>query len=153
MTGTACSKLRGHWPHALLLDGSAGIALRFAQHLAKGLLCEDQRENGEPKAARASRATGSCKATILITGSWYPRRWQPRRAWATAPTTKRIKPRKPTPTRAKKTRAPSKEIKIEQIRGLLDFVGVGWRRGDARVVVLDPAELGRVRTSRRPTRC
>jgi DNA polymerase III, gamma/tau subunits len=40
----------------------------------------------------------------------------------------------------KKTRAPSKEIKIEQIRGLLDFVGVGSHRGGARVVVLYPAE-------------
>jgi DNA polymerase-3 subunit delta' len=40
----------------------------------------------------------------------------------------------------KKTRTPSKEIKIEQIRGLLDFVGLGSHRGGARVVVLYPAE-------------
>jgi DNA polymerase-3 subunit delta' len=40
----------------------------------------------------------------------------------------------------KKTRAPSKEIKIEQVRALLDFCGVGSHRGGARVVVLAPAE-------------
>ena len=40
----------------------------------------------------------------------------------------------------KKTRAPSKEIKIEQVRGVLDFCSMGSHRGGARVVVLYPAE-------------
>ena len=39
-------QLRGHWPHALLLHGQAGIGkLRFAQHLAQGLLCEAQQRH------------------------------------------------------------------------------------------------------------
>ena len=40
----------------------------------------------------------------------------------------------------KKTRTLSKEIKIEQVRALLDFCGVGAHRGGARVVLVYPAE-------------
>ncbi|WP_278501357.1 LysR substrate-binding domain-containing protein, partial [Paraburkholderia fungorum] len=58
-------QLRGHWPHALLLHGQAGIGkLRFAQHLAQGLLCEAQQANGEP--------CGTCVACNWFTQGNHP---------------------------------------------------------------------------------
>ncbi|XUW89880.1 DNA polymerase III subunit delta' [Burkholderia sp. M6-3] len=132
-------QLRDHWPHALLLHGQAGIGkLRFAQHLAQGLLCEDPRDNGEP--------CGACVACNWFTQGNHPdyRIVVPEALAAEAGigigNGADEKAEKADGEEGKKTRAPSKEIKIEQIRGLLDFVGVGSHRGGARVVVLAPAE-------------
>ncbi|MCC8404967.1 DNA polymerase III subunit delta' [Paraburkholderia sp. MMS20-SJTN17] len=136
-------QLRGHWPHAMLLHGQAGIGkLRFAQHLAQGLLCEAPQPNGEP--------CGACVACNWFTQGNHPdyRIVVPEALAAEAgPASaangaedKAEKTDKPDGDEGKKTRAPSKEIKIEQVRGLLDFVGVGSHRGGARVVVLYPAE-------------
>ncbi|MEA3129658.1 MAG: polymerase subunit delta, partial [Paraburkholderia sp.] len=130
-------QLRGHWPHALLLHGQAGIGkLRFAQHLAQGLLCEAQQPNGEP--------CGACVACNWFTQGNHPdyRIVVPEALAAEAGLGNAAdeKAEKADGDEGKKTRAPSKEIKIEQIRGLLDFVGVGSHRGGARVVVLYPAE-------------
>ena len=74
-------QLRGHWPHALLLHGQAGIGkLRFAQHLAQGLLCEAPQPNGEP--------CGTCVACHWFAQGNHPdyrdracpRRWPPQPA-------------------------------------------------------------------------
>ena len=132
-------QLRSHWPHALLLHGQAGIGkLRFAQHLAQGLLCEAQQPNGEP--------CGHCVAC-----GWFAQGNHPDyrivvpdapAAVAGVPSAddKPDKADKDDGGDAKKTRAPSKEIRIEQVRALLDFSGVGSHRGGMRVVVLYPAE-------------
>jgi DNA polymerase-3 subunit delta' len=130
-------QLRGHWPHALLLHGQAGIGkLRFAQHLAQGLLCEAQLANGEP--------CGQCPACTWFTQGNHPdyRIVVPEALAAEAGLVAAAdeKAEKADADDGKKTRAPSKEIKIEQVRGLLDFCGVGSHRGGARVVVLAPAE-------------
>jgi DNA polymerase III subunit delta' len=130
-------QLRGHWPHALLLHGQGGIGkLRFAQHLAQGLLCEAQLANGEP--------CGACVACNWFTQGNHPdyRIVVPEALAAEAGLNSAAdeKAEKADADEGKKTRAPSKEIKIEQVRGLLDFVGVGSHRGGARVVVLYPAE-------------
>jgi DNA polymerase-3 subunit delta' len=42
--------------------------------------------------------------------------------------------------KSKSTKAPSKEIKIEQIRALADFMNISTHRQGLRVVVLYPAE-------------
>ncbi|MDE1184341.1 DNA polymerase III subunit delta' [Paraburkholderia sp.] len=130
-------QLRGHWPHALLLYGQAGIGkLRFAQHLAQGLLCEAGLPDGQP--------CGACKACTWFAQGNHPdyRIVVPEALAAEAGLNAAAdeKADKADADDAKKTRAPSKEIKIEQVRGLLDFVGVGSHRGGARVVVLYPAE-------------
>ncbi|HEY1996765.1 DNA polymerase III subunit delta' [Paraburkholderia sp.] len=136
-------QLRGHWPHALLLHGQAGIGkLRFAQHLAQGLLCEAQKPNGEP--------CGACAACNWFVQGNHPdyRIVVPEALAAEAglgapaddKAEKTEKADKGDAEEGKKTRAPSKEIKIEQVRALLDFCGVGSHRGGARVVVLAPAE-------------
>ena len=131
-------QLREHWPHALLLHGQAGIGkLRFAQHLAQGLLCEAQLPNGEP--------CGACAACNWFVQGNHPdyRIVVPEALAAEAGLANAAadeKAEKADADDAKKTRAPSKEIKIEQVRALLDFTGVGSHRGGARVVVLAPAE-------------
>ncbi|CAG4916189.1 DNA polymerase III subunit delta' [Paraburkholderia gardini] len=132
-------QLRAHWPHALLLHGQGGIGkLRFAQHLAQGLLCEAPQANGEP--------CGTCVACNWLTQGNHPdyRIVLPEALAAEAgfasAASDEPKPDKADADEGKKTRAPSKEIRIEQVRALLDFVGVGSHRGGARVVVLYPAE-------------
>jgi DNA polymerase-3 subunit delta' len=132
-------QLRGHWPHALLLHGQAGIGkLRFAQHLAQGLLCESVQPNGEP--------CGACAACNWFVQGNHPdyRIVVPEalaaEAGVAASDDKADKAERADADDTKKTRAPSREIRIEQVRALLDFCGVGSHRGGARVVVLAPAE-------------
>ncbi|PXW27453.1 DNA polymerase III subunit delta' [Paraburkholderia caballeronis] len=136
---TRLQQLRSHWPHALLLHGQAGIGkLHFAKHLAQGLLCESPLPNGEP--------CGRCAACGWFSQGNHPdyRIVVPEALAAetgAAPADdKAEKADKGDGDDAKKTRAPSKEIRIEQVRALLDFSGVGSHRGGMRVVVLYPAE-------------
>lgn len=132
-------QLRAHWPHALLLHGQAGIGkLRFAQHLAQGLLCEAALPDGQP--------CGKCAACTWFTQGNHPdyRIVLPEALASEAGFTSAAADEKAEKADAddggKKTRTPSKEIKIEQVRALLDFCGVGSHRGGVRVVVLYPAE-------------
>jgi DNA polymerase-3 subunit delta' len=132
-------QLRAHWPHALLLHGEAGIGkLQLAQHLAQGLLCESSRANGEP--------CGTCPACLWFSQGNHPdyRVVLPEALAglaAAAPNDAADAPaEKADGDEGKKTRTPSKEIKIEQVRALLDFCGLGSHRGGMRVVVLYPAE-------------
>ncbi|WP_213295504.1 DNA polymerase III subunit delta' [Paraburkholderia sacchari] len=133
-------QLRSHWPHALLLHGQAGIGkLQFAQHLAKGLLCESPQADGQP--------CGTCPACTWFAQGNHPdyRIVLPEAlaglaGQAGAEDKEDAKADKGDADEGKKTRAPSKEIRIEQVRALLDFTGVGSHRGGLRVVVLYPAE-------------
>ncbi|WP_322043488.1 DNA polymerase III subunit delta' [Paraburkholderia sp. J67] len=133
-------QLRSHWPHALLLHGQAGIGkLQFAQHLAKGLLCESPQADGQP--------CGTCPAcTWFAQGNHPDYRVVVPEALAGlvgpsgADDKDDAKADKADGEEGKKSRTPSKEIKIEQVRALLDFTSVGSHRGGSRVVVLYPAE-------------
>ncbi|MDR5738399.1 MULTISPECIES: DNA polymerase III subunit delta' [unclassified Caballeronia] len=126
-------QLRAHWPHALLLHGEAGIGkLHLAQHLAQGLLCETPAANGEP--------CGACPACLWFSQGNHPdyRAVLPEALAGLAGDDASAD--KSDDGDSKKSRAPSKEIKIEQVRALLDFCGVGSHRGGLRVVLLYPAE-------------
>jgi DNA polymerase III subunit delta' len=137
---TRLQQLRAHWPHALLLHGQAGIGkLRFAQHLAQGLLCEAALPNGEP--------CGKCAAcTWFMQGNHpdyrivLPEALASEAGFSSASAADEKADKADADEGGKKTRTPSKEIKIEQVRALLDFCGVGSHRGGMRVVVLYPAE-------------
>ncbi|KAG0164046.1 hypothetical protein DFQ30_010577, partial [Apophysomyces sp. BC1015] len=109
--------LRGHWPHALLLHGQAGIGkVEFARELAQGLLCERAYDDGRP--------CGQCAAcTWLVQGNHPDFRLVCPEAMATAAapvqadgdTGKSAKGGRVTDEDSgKKSKAPSKEIKIEQ---------------------------------------
>ena len=129
-------RLRAQWPHALLLYGQAGIGkLRFAQHLAQGMLCEAPAANGEP--------CGQCVACNWFVQGNHPdyRAVLPEAlASEAAGAAASVAEEKADGEEGKKTRTLSKEIKIEQVRALLDFCGVGAHRGGARVVLVYPAD-------------
>jgi DNA polymerase-3 subunit delta' len=140
-------QLRAHWPHALLLHGQAGIGkLHFAQHLARALLCEtplNEREDGAP--------CNTCAAC-----HWFEQHNHPdyrlvvpdALAAETGSTSDDDRDEKNDAASkadaddgsSKKNRAPSREIRIEQIRAVLDFCDIGSHRGGMRVVVVYPAE-------------
>src|SRR5258706_10232788 len=136
--GPRLQQLRAHWPPALLLHGQAGIGkLRFAQHLAQGLLCEAPLANGEP--------CGQCVACNWLTQGNHPdyRIVLPEALAAEsgfAVAADDAKAEKADGDEGKKTRAQSKEIKIEQVRALLDFVGVGSHRRGVGDDLASPAE-------------
>ncbi|MBV6324309.1 DNA polymerase III subunit delta' [Duganella violaceipulchra] len=127
--------LRQRMPHAILFHGAAGIGKSdFIERFAQGLLCEAVLPDGH--------ACGQCASC-----GWFSQH--------NHPDYRRVRPEaledEPTgdgeegdgeakKTTAKSAKAPSKEIKIEQIRNLADFMNISTHRQGLRVVVLYPAE-------------
>jgi DNA polymerase-3 subunit delta' len=129
-------QLRERLPHAILFHGPEGIGkTAFAEQFAQALLCETPASDGQ-----ACGQCGSC--------GWF--------AQYSHPDYRRVRPEaledgdstesdeaadagegKKT---AKSTRAPSKEIKIDQIRALADFMNISTHRQGMRVITLYPAE-------------
>jgi DNA polymerase-3 subunit delta' len=125
-------QLRARMPHAILFHGAAGIGKAgFIENFAKSLLCEN--------AAADGHACGAC-----VSCGWFDQQ--------NHPDYRRVRPEalEDEPVgegeegeegkKAAKTKAPSKEIKIEQIRSLADFMNISTHRQGLRVVVLYPAE-------------
>jgi DNA polymerase-3 subunit delta' len=121
--------MRARLPHALLLHGAAGSGkLALAERFAQALLCEADRSQSAP--------CGSCAACRWFLAGSHPdvRYVEPeaiaRQAASAeddeAPAVKPVKP--------------SREIKIDQIRALADFINLGSHRGGARIAILHPAE-------------
>lgn len=121
--------MRGRLPHALLIHGRPGIGkLHLAQVLAQSLLCEDRGNEG--------LACGLCPACAWYASGNHPdfRLIQPE---ALAPAQEDAEAAEAAEESKKK---PSKQIKIEQIRALSDFLNVGSHRSGHRVVLIHPAE-------------
>jgi DNA polymerase-3 subunit delta' len=137
---------RQHWqslfaaadrlPHALLLCGPEGGGKRaFAEALAQRLLCEQPGADGQ--------ACGSCESC-----RWFAR--------GTHPDVRRVEPESEVeeaaaeadedaePGRKKKA---SRQILIDRVRALNDFVMVGTHRHGMRVILIDPAEAMNVHTA------
>jgi DNA polymerase-3 subunit delta' len=125
-------QLRPRLPHAILFHGAAGIGKSdFIERFAQSLLCEDVRADGH-----ACALCASC--------GWFSQH--------NHPDYRRLRPEAleddiapdgdddGVKKSAKSTKAPSKEIKIEQVRALADFMNVSTHRQGLRVVVLYPAE-------------
>jgi DNA polymerase-3 subunit delta' len=127
-------QLREKMPHAILFHGAAGTGKSgFIEAFAQALLCENIRPDGH--------ACGSC-----VSCGWFVQH--------NHPDYRRVRPESfedelpegeegaeaDTGKKAKATKAPSKEIKIEQIRALADFMNISTHRQGLRVVVLYPAE-------------
>ncbi|AKU20956.1 DNA polymerase III subunit delta' [Massilia sp. NR 4-1] len=125
-------QLRQRMPHAILFHGAAGIGKSsFIEQFAQALLCENARPDGH--------ACGECASC-----GWFLQQ--------NHPDYRRIRPESmedevagegeegEESKKAAKSKTPSKEIKIEQIRSLADFMNISTHRQGLRVVVLYPAE-------------
>jgi DNA polymerase-3 subunit delta' len=136
---TAWSQLqtmRERLPHAILFHGPAGIGKAgFIEAFAQSLLCENVRPDGH--------ACGSCASCGWFVQHNHPdyRRVRPE-ALEDEPASEGDGAENAADgdKKAKSTKAPSKEIKIEQIRNLADFMNISTHRQGLRVVVLYPAE-------------
>lgn len=124
--------LRVRLPHAILFHGQAGIGkAAFAEAFAQSLLCEARRQDGH--------ACGSC-----LSCGWFDQ--------YAHPDYRRVRPEifddeeagdtddGESRKTAKATKAPSKDIRIEQVRALADFMNISTHRQGKRVVLLYPAE-------------
>ncbi|MDB5761107.1 MAG: polymerase subunit delta [Herminiimonas sp.] len=129
-------QLRERLPHAILFYGPEGIGkTTFAEHFARSLLCEALADEGH--------ACGQCASC-----GWF--------AQYSHPDYRRVRPEvlddedgaesedsagaAETKKTAKSAKAPSKEIKIDQIRALADFMNISTHRQGRRVISLYPAE-------------
>ena len=121
-------------PHAFLLYGPQGIGkTRFAEHFAQSLLCEAPDADGH--------ACGQC-----VSCGWFVQ--------YSHPDYRRVRPElldeedaqqtegeaEATSKSTKASKTPSKEIVINQIRALADFMNISTHRRGRRVIVLYPAE-------------
>ncbi len=137
--GTAWQQLqhlRARLPHAILFHGNPGIGkTAFAEAFAASLLCENRAADGH--------ACGTC-----LSCGWFDQ--------YSHPDYRRIRPEvldgddsegeeenpdaSDTKKPAKAAKALSKDIRIEQIRALGNFMNLSTHRQGKRVVLLYPAE-------------
>jgi DNA polymerase-3 subunit delta' len=118
----------GKLPHALLIHGAQGIGkLALAERIAQLLLCE---------AESGAKPCGRCDGCRWYLAGSHPdfRRIEPESM------AREIEPEEGEAAPAKKTAKPSTEIKIEQVRGLADFLNLRSHRGKLRVALVHPAE-------------
>ena len=112
-------------PHALLVHGAQGVGkLGLAEALAQTLLCESS----------SRKPCNACDGCRWFLSGNHPdfRRVEPEAL------AKQVEYEDEAP--AKKPKQPSIEIKIEQVRGLADFLNIGSHRGGRRVALIHPAE-------------
>lgn len=125
-------QLRERLPHAILFYGTEGIGkTAFAEAFAQSLLCEAPLAGGH--------ACGTCASCGWFSQYNHPdyRRVRPEILDGDDGDAEGDAEEKKS---AKASKAPSKEIKIDQIRALADFMNVSTHRSGMRVVVLYPAE-------------
>ena len=127
-------QLRGRWPHAILVHGPQGIGKTvFAEWLAQSLLCESPEKDGQ--------ACGGC-----VSCGWFSQ--------YSHPDYRRLRPEileaddaeadtedgASAKSGAKSAKAPSKEIVINQVRSLSEFMTISTHRQGVRAIVIYPAE-------------
>lgn len=114
-------------PHALLIHGVRGVGkLALAERIAQLLLCEQE-----------NKPCGACAGCRWYLAGTHPdfRRIEPEALAREAPPSE-----EPVEEAPAKRGKPSIEIKVDQIRGLEDFLNIGSHRGRLRVALVHPAE-------------
>jgi len=115
-------ELRKRPPNAVLFKGTKGIGkFDLAMNFAQSLLCQN--------AERFELACGSCSSCRWFEQESHPdfRLLQPEESSRNGEETETGK-------------KPSKQISVDQVRALADFVGMSAHQGGKRVVVIYPAE-------------
>jgi DNA polymerase-3 subunit delta' len=129
-------QMRGRLPHAILFHGPQGIGkTMFAEHVARSLLCEHPDAEGH--------ACGACPSCGWFGQYSHPdfRRVRPETLEEeTGEGGEEGKDADGDGKKAKSAKAPSKDIKIDQVRALADFMNVSTHRQGLRIVALYPAE-------------
>jgi DNA polymerase-3 subunit delta' len=131
---TQLQQMRARLPHAILFYGPAGIGKAdFIEAFARSLLCENVRPDGH--------ACGACASCGWFIQGNHPdyRRVRPEALEDEAPPAEGDEGGDGD-KKSKSTKTASKDIKIEQIRALSDFMNISTHRQGLRVVVLYPAE-------------
>lgn len=114
----------GRLPHAMLLYGTAGTGKRgLAQLLARRLLCEK---------AKAGLPCGACTQCQLFSAGTHPDFFYAHREYGVEA--------EDDGKKSKKAAAPSKQIKIDCIRAVIQFASMSAHQGGRRVVLLEPLE-------------
>jgi DNA polymerase-3 subunit delta' len=134
---TSLGQLLAREVHAVLLHGPAGIGkLDLALDTAESLLCEQRLQDGAP--------CGRCPGCALIAAGNHPDLRIVRPEALTEPDPRAVpgssdEAGDARPVAESRTRA-SREIRIEQIRDLSEWVTLSTHRGGPRVIVIEPAE-------------
>ena len=127
-------------PHALLIHGAPGIGkLALAERFAQLLLCE-KKARGVP--------CGACEGCRWFLAGNHPD------ARIVEPDAVAIALSRPSTVAeegeeegAKEKKNPSVQIRIEQTRGLADFLNLASHRGGQRVAIIHPAESMNIATA------
>ena len=130
---TRLQAMRARLPHAILFHGPAGIGKAdFIEAFAQALLCENVKPDGH--------ACGACASCGWFAQGNHPdyRRVRPEALEDDVPAAEGDDA--PAEEKKTKSKTASKEIKIEQVRALADFMNISTHRQGLRVVVLYPAE-------------
>lgn len=132
-------------PHALLLHGQRGIGKReLAVSLAQSLLCEARLANHQACGQCASCTwfkQGNHPDFRLVQPAWVNVNEPMLQAFGMVDGEEGVEAESPeTDASGKKTKTLSREIKIEQVRGLMDWISMGNHRGGVKVMVFYPAE-------------
>lgn len=115
-------------PHALLLHGPQGVGkLQLAERFAQFLLCEARERGTVP--------CGGCDGC-----RWFVAGNHPDLRFVEPEAIARQAAIEDSEGTQKQKGKPSVEIRIEQIRGLADFLNIGSHRGGRRVAIVHPAE-------------
>ncbi len=145
----AIAPLWGRGAHAILLHGMAGIGKKhLALDVAAGLLCERPGPLGQPCRQCASchwfEAGNHPDARVVVPDALAELRP------ASAESAKSMRRRPPTEAEGAGDRTRRRrEIVLDQVRGLNDFVAISTHRGGRRVAVIAPAEDLRIEAANR----
>jgi DNA polymerase-3 subunit delta' len=129
-------KARERLPHALLVYGPQGVGkLALAERLAQLLLCEHKDQSARP--------CGQCDGCRWYLAGNHPdfRRVEPEAiAKVPAPTEEEGEEGSEPTAPARRTKAPSIVISVDQVRALADFLNLRSHRNGPRVALVHPAE-------------
>ena len=121
-------------PHALLFRGMEGIGkLDFVRKLAQSLACPDPAADGA-----ACGACQSCRWFAIASHPDYREILPAALRSGESPTDASESPEADAPLPGK--RKPSQEIKVEEVRGLQDFINLTAHQHGGKTIVFYPAE-------------